>query len=195
MKRPPILTATFAALVFFGTGALAQEAMPTSTDVRNAVEQAAPNGWRLENFTILETGAVAAPEPEPANGKAPPAPPVGLSEGAKPAPQAPAAEATRFSATLVAVARIYEPLYALDGHAIVRELFDAGLEIPVTGSYSDKVVFDQSGIEDLGRPLDGFDLPALVEGSAEADTFFAGRDEARAEGTMNKIMADEGEEL
>ena len=186
MKLPPHLLVIIAAMVCYAPSAIAQEVMPNGANVRNAVEQAVPNGWRLEDFAILETVVTIAPEP--VEGKVPSAPSVGLNESAKPAPQAPVgAETVRFSGTLVASATIYEPLYSLDCHAIVRELFDAGLELPVTGSYSSEVVFDQGGVEALGRPLDGFDLPALVEGSAEADAFFATRDEARAEGTQFEV--------
>ncbi len=168
--------------------------------VRAAVAADLPSWWHLETFEILSVDGDAVATTLP--GKEPvPAVAAGMDIGEKPssAPQ----QTVRFSATLRLTDQIYEPLYALDGTAMVREIMGPGYVIEVTGSLDiigegaefGPLHLDQGGVEDLGRPLGGFALPALIEGSEAADAFLAARDEVRAQGTMNKIMNDAGEEL
>jgi len=185
-----ILLTGLAILLGLAGSAFAQN----SGDVEAAVEAALPQGWSLSRFAILDEPPAGAIEP---GGKVVGAP---IDEGGVADTKLPDepfnSDVIYFGGALAATEAIYEPLYALDGMAIVRALFEPGFEIPVTGAFDGSDVrFDQGGVAQLGRPLGGFDVPALVEGSAEAEEFLASRGAATAEGTMGKLMNEDGDPL
>jgi len=184
--------------------AAAQDLGVSESAVRSEVAETLPDWWQLNTFEIVGVGSdIIAPAP---SGKVPgPAVTNGGNEGGKPDASPMAGQTAAFNASLRLVEEIYEPLYSLDGTAIVRPIMEGGFEIDITGSVGISgdgdaaefgvVHFDQGGVMELGRPLEAFDLPALVEGSDEAAAFLAERDAARAEGTLGKMMGDTGEEL
>ena len=165
----------------------------TPDEIESAVEAAIPEGWSLSRFTLLDEPPAGAAD---TGGKIVGAAIDGAGASATKLPEdTPAGEAVYFGGALVATDMIYEPLYAIDGMAIVRPLFEEGFEIPVTGTFNGEVSFDQGGLSQLGRPLGSFDIPALIEGSDEAEEFLEGRGAATAEGTMGKLMNEDGEPL
>jgi len=215
MFGPRLVSATIAAFLLVAASACAQEPARSSDNaIREGVAESLPDWWRITEFEVSDQEQPAETV-EPADavepvGKGPGAAAMGnVAEGEvsdKPGAIVPgAATAPRFAATLELTEQIYEPLYALDGTAIVQPIMEAGDQIGITGYAlsQDDAVFadpgdihlDQEGFVDLGRPLDAFDMPALVLGTPEADEFLASRDAVRAEGTMRKVMGDAGEEL
>jgi len=197
-----------AALLAVVPASCAQESAASDPAVRAHVAGELPAWWTVQRFEVIEredgmplpASPGKGPELAPAAGTSSPA------SGGKPgAGQNADARVIYFTATLELTDRIYEPLYNFEGTAIVRPIMEEGDRIDVTGSLTitgeggaatyGNLHFDQGGLVDIGRPLDGFDVPAVILGSEEADAYFAERDTARAEGTMRKIMSDTGEEL
>jgi|GEM_PF-1540805 len=215
MFSPRLVSVTIAAFFLVAASACAQEpARSSENTIWDGVAESLPNWWRIAEFEVTQPESSAeADEPAAAvepSGKGPGAPAIdNTADGAvsdKPGAIVPgAATAPRFAATLELTEQIYEPLYSLDGIAIVQPIMEVGDQIEITGYAlsQDDAVFadpgiihlDQEGFVDLGRPLDAFDMPALVLGTLEADEFLASRDAVRAEGTMRKVMGDTGEEL
>ncbi len=207
MAYPRVMAIAIVGLFIAAPQVQASDPVIPETVIRAGVRASLPDWWQVDAFEVLgsDEGLVAPP------GKVPtPVPPLasmgnGPNDGGKPGMAPAAQQRIAFSATLRLSEQIYEPLYALGGTAMVREIMDADHLIHVTGSLAvsgegDAIEFgamrmNQAGIEDLGRPLAAFDLPAIIEGSEEAEVFFAGRERVRAQGTMNKIMGDAGDEL
>ena len=202
MNGPRFITFALVALMAGTPLASAQEPAVSESAVRAEVEANLPSWWRLEAFEVVGADVIS---PAPPGKLPPPAPIYGAGGGGKPGAAPLAHQTVAFIAALRLTEQLYEPLYALNGTAMVREIMEPGYLIDVTGSLNitgegDTAEFsamrmDQGGVGELGRPLDEFGLPALVEGSEEAEAFLAASDEMRAQGTMNKIMGDAGEEL
>jgi len=209
-----LLLPLIVALIAVVPASCAQETASSENAIQDAVAESLPSWWRIIQFEVTQqaspqdqTSPDEAPEP---TGKAPGVTATGNGphDGAagKPGALVPGASvATRFAATLELTARIYEPLYSLDGTAIVQPIMDDGDRIEVTGYVlsEDDMVFadpgiihlDQEGLLGLGRPSDEFEYPTVILGTEEADEFLASRDAARVEGTMRKLMGDTGDEL
>jgi len=197
-----------AAILLVGQVACAQEAPGDDAALRSAVADALPAWWEVVSFEVTERAEVEAPTDEPETdsptGKIPRMV-VGTEAGGKPTSAANDGAALRFSAIIELSQPIYEPLYSLDGTAIVRPLMEAGEQLELSGYTlsGDEMVFadpgiihlNQEGLGDLGRPLDAFGADALIDGSDEAEAFLAAREDARAEGMMNKVVGDEGDDL
>ncbi len=210
MTKINLAPVAMAALLLTAPVACAQESPEEEGSLQGAVANAIPAWWRIEHFEVLEEDAGAPPtEPSAAAVPAGKTPEdeaeVVDDEAPKPGMTQPADPSLRFAATLELTRSIYEPLYSLDGTAIVRPLMEEGDRIDVTGyalngdqaafTDPDAIHFDQEGIAAIGRPLDGFGMPALVQGTDEAEEFIASRDAARAEGMLNKVVGDSGGEL
>lgn len=200
-----LTAAVFAAVLSISAGACAQETTSTAGEPRDMVAAELPGWWRITTFTVTENdesadGASNAPAPRASKDPAPASASNEVPGKPGAAPPAPA-EVTVFAARLELTEAIYEPLYALDGTALVRPMMDAGVGlelsgwITVGGAGEATVTFDQAGVEEIGKPLDAFDLPTVVFGTEEADAFLSSRDAARAEGTMRKILGNSGEDL
>jgi len=187
----------------------AQDMLATDQAIRAHAESSLPAWWQLQRFQISDVGgeelfpvvrgkgvaiAPLAPASDSAAGK-----------GEATLAPLPVEQVVRFTARIALSEEIFEPAYSVEGTAIVTGIMSPGMVIDVTGALGlagsgDEVQFgalmlDQGGLELLGKPLDAFDQPAFVEGSDEATAFLDAQSAARAEGAMNKLMSDEGEEL
>jgi hypothetical protein len=201
------VVAAFVALLAMVPASCAQETDVGSATLEGAVAEALPDWWTADEVMAVEAGEMSeAPVPPRGNGKVPMPAPAGTAGGKPGALATGRGETMPFTAVLHLTDRIYEPLYSLDGTAMVQPVMEGGDSIEVTGTvrvtsadgapttYAD-VSFDQQGLLALGRPLAAFDFPTVIYGTDEAQAFLESRDAARAEGTMRKLMGDTGEEL
>jgi len=201
--------------MFLSTGAVAQELLVSENQVRSEAEASLPAWWELTDFEIADFGGAElavrstgkVPGPQPLVPLAPVAPLDTPDTGKPGAGNAPLTteQVVVFSATLRLTEELYEPLYSMDGAAFLSAVMGPGLSLDVTGTIGvagsgdeaqfSSVFLNQNGLDTIGKPMTEFDQPAFIEGSDEGEAYLEAAAIARAEGTMNKLMSDEGEEL
>ncbi len=168
------------------------------SNIRDALVEAIPTWWQVVTLESNEIDLNALDDAsEPKN----PAAETSVVTGS-PKPGAMSAEMMAshiFSAEIELTEDLFEPIRSEGGAALVNAIMSAGTRLQVSGRFGgddgEPVLLDQSGLESLGRPIDEFETVAYVLGSVEADAFLESLSAARADGTLSKLMNDEGDEL
>ncbi len=210
MFRSILVSSALAIGLVWSSMTIAQDLLVPESAVEAKIAASIPGWWRLDDFAITSVGdeeLSARPASKVPSAASMPTDPMAPGSGKPGAITATGTvdQVASFSASLSLVREIYEPLYSMEGAAFVMEIMGPGANLGVTGtigiigSGSDAtfsaVTLDQVGLEAIGKPLDEFEQPAFVQGSEEAEAYLAEQAAARAEGTINKLLSEEGDEL
>lgn len=174
--------------------AQAQDSAVPSDEIRAVLVETLPGWWRVTSFESADYVADVADEGrDPKN-------PVTLTSSSKPPHRGTGFEATHsFAADIELTETLFEENYSEGGATFVEELMPSGAQLHITGTYGaarDEVLqLDQAGLDTLGISLEDFEGNALLLGSPEADAFIEELEAARVNGTLSKLLNDEGDEL